>query len=117
MANALTKQVMATIVARCEGYQPMKAATVNTSPIMGQVTAGNGVALNRREEALLSQIIHKKTTVETGTEQAYSSSATVRERQTATAGVREQRTALPNTIAFRKDGVVSLDALIQEMKK
>jgi hypothetical protein len=117
MANTLTKQVMATIVARCEGYQPMKAATVNTAPIMGQVTAGNGVALNRREEALLSQIIHKKTTVETGTAQAHSHPVTVRERQMEASGEREQRTTLPNTIAFRKDGVVSLDALIQEMKK
>lgn len=107
MANELTKQVMATIVARCSGYEPLKASPAASPSVRGGVGA-----LNRREEALLSQIINKQAQVD--------SSLSGRELPGGRNQVAPQ-TASGNSQrglgALGKNGVVSLDALIKEMKK
>ena len=95
MANQLTKQVMATIVARCDGYTPLKETSKAETSMRGQ--SKDSSVLNRREEALLSQIIHKKV-------------------QTEQPSPRETST-YQKPANLGKNGVVSLDALIRERKK
>lgn len=115
MANALTKQIMATIVERCEGYKPMKAAEpAQAAGLSAAKTSGgsSGNPLNQREEALLSKIIHKQTAV--AVEQ------NVDQRRTAAQAAKAPEArpvSLKETAAFKRDGVVSLDALIKEIKR
>ncbi len=114
MANALTKQIMATIVERCEGYTPMEAAVPAQAAdhSAGKAFKPSGAPLNQREEALLSKIIHKQTAV--------AESAGRHERQETVQSqksVKTQAVNLKETNAFRRDGVVSLDALIKEIRK
>ena len=115
MANALTKQIMATIVERCEGYKPMKAAEPAQAAGLSVARTQNGSnsnPLNQREEALLSKIIHKQTAVAVEQTENYKRTAA----QTAKAP-ETRPVSLKETAAFKRDGVVSLDALIKEIKR
>lgn len=108
MANELTKQVMATIVARCSGYEPLKASPASSPSVRGGVGA-----LNRREEALLSQIINKQAQVDSSLLGRETSGSGKTQGAAQTASGHSQR----SLGALGKNGVVSLDALIKEMKK
>jgi hypothetical protein len=102
MANQLTKQVMAMIVARCEGYEPMKSHSQVSVAKIGSVSESG--ALNRREEALLSQIIHRNVQKETLKTYYETPHETVKK-------------TVQKPMSLTKNGVVSLDALIREIKK
>lgn len=114
MANALTKQIMATIVERCEGYTPMKAAVPAQAAdhSAGRALKPSGAPLNQREEALLSKLIHKQADVAASSGRQERSSYTPPQTSAKTQAVN-----LKETNAFRRDGVVSLDALIKEIRK
>jgi hypothetical protein len=103
MANQLTKQVMAMIVARCEGYEPMKSQSEVS--VAKQGAAGENNALNRREEALLSQIIHRNIQKDAPPKTHY---------ETQREAVKK---SVQKPVSLTKNGVVSLDALIREIKK
>lgn len=102
MANQLTLKVMATIVKRCEGYEPLpetqhsgRYGSGNTFGAYEQgYNASKEAGINQREEALLSSVIHRQ------------AETTDRSR------VEEQRAP-----SFSKNGVVNLDALLRELKK
>ncbi len=104
MANQLTKQVMAAIVRRCEGYEPLPETQDYCS--YGDVNVRNyndksynnskDAGITQREEALLSSVIH---------------------RQSETTGQSRGNVVAQKAPNFSKTGVVSLDALLRELKK
>lgn len=112
MANELTKQVMATIVARCSGYEPLKA-----SPAASPSARGGVGALNRREEALLSQIINKQAQVDSSLSGRELPSGGGKNGGGQGAAQTTNGHSQRSFNALGKNGVVSLDALIKEMKK
>lgn len=89
MANQLTLKVMETIVKRCEGYEPLSKNQSNTTYGISSIKP--------REEALLSAVIHKQPEF-------------LRNED-------ESRREEHRPTSFSKNGVVSLDALLRELKK